>query len=229
MADYGISTLGIELWAAESTNGNKITTASAYSRLNRINAIGEMSLEPESIDASALEDYVSRFVAGRGSVSDTYTITVNLTNDTLAEWTELLGKKVCFLTKIPGVTKQIFVIATVPAKLPVSGIEQNGLFTVEINCTTNDFIGFDTAVTGLSEVSSITLNEDTASIAVNEVEHLSATTVPAGKSVVWASSDPTIARVTEDGIVIGMAAGTATITASNGAVSDTCAVTVTSA
>jgi hypothetical protein len=51
------------------------------------------------------------------------------------------------MTKVPGLTKNIFVIATVPTKLPVSGLEQNGLYTVDINCTTNDFIGLDEAVT----------------------------------------------------------------------------------
>jgi hypothetical protein len=146
MADAGISTLGITLYAAESTDGAKVTTGSAYSQLTRINAIGELTIDPEVIDASALEDYVTKNIAGRSTVGDTYTITVNLTDDTEKEWEKLLGKKVCFMTKIPNLTKNIFVIATVPTKLPVTGIEQNGLLTVDINCTTNDFIGLDTAV-----------------------------------------------------------------------------------
>lgn len=146
MADYGLSTLGITLWAAESTAGTKITDADSYSRLTRINSIGELTIDPSTIDASALEDYVTKYVEGRGDVSDTYTITINLTNETESEWALILGKKMCFLTKIPGLTKQIFVIATVPSKLPAPSLDQNGLLTVAINCTTNDFIGLDTAV-----------------------------------------------------------------------------------
>jgi hypothetical protein len=146
MATAGLSSLGITLWAAESTDGAKVTTAASYSQLTRINAIGELTLDPDSIDASALEDYITKYVAGRSTVSDTYTITINLTDETVKEWTALLGKKVCFLTKVPGLAENIFVIATVPTKLPVTAIDQNSLLTVDINCTTNEFIGLDTAV-----------------------------------------------------------------------------------
>ncbi len=38
---------------------------SSFTVLTRINAIGGISLETEQIDASALEDYVTRYVAGR--------------------------------------------------------------------------------------------------------------------------------------------------------------------
>lgn len=56
----GISTLGIELGF-----GIGKTLPSVFTRLHRINAIGGISLETEQIDASALEDYVTRYVAGR--------------------------------------------------------------------------------------------------------------------------------------------------------------------
>lgn len=144
--EAGLSTLGVELWAAESKNGEKVTTASSYSELNRINQIGELTVDPENIDASALEDYVTRYVQGRSTVSDSYTITVNLTDETAAEWKKILGKKICFMTIVPGLTDGIFVIATVPSKMPVPAFDQNGLLTVAINCTTNDFIGFDSKV-----------------------------------------------------------------------------------
>lgn len=76
---------------------------------------------------------------------------------------------------------------------------------------------------------SVTLDKSTASIAVNGTETLAATTVPADASVTWASSDDTVASV-DGGVVTGVAAGDATITASitvDGVeYSDTCAVTV---
>lgn len=227
MADYGISTLGIQLWAAESPESLKITDVTKYKRLHRINSIGELSLEPSNIDASALEDYVTRYVAGRSDVSDTYTITINVTDDTVEEWTELLGKKICFLTYIPGLTKQIFVIATVPAKLPVSGLDQNSLYTAAFNCTTNDFIGLDTPIDGLdtSATDSISLNRTTATIDVGDTVTLTATTIPAGQTVTWTTSDDTVATVT-NGTVTGVAAGNAVIRASSGGISAACVVTV---
>ena len=226
MADYGLSTLGITLWAAESATGAKITTASSYSQLTRINSIGEMTLEANSIDASALEDYVTHYVAGRADVSDTFPITINLTNETEAEWAALLGKKVCFLTKIPGLTKQIFVIATVPSKLPAPALDQNGLLTVTINCTTNDFIGIDTAVDVVP--TTVTISRDSVSVAEGSTVTVSATVVPSGGTVVWSSSDTSVADV-EGGVITGIAEGEATIKAKCGGASDTCVVTVTAA
>ena len=226
MADYGLSTLGITLWAAESSNGAKVTTASSYSQLTRINSIGELALEANSIDASALEDYVTHYVAGRADVSDTYPITINLTNETEAEWAELLGKKICFLTAIPGLTKQIFVIATVPAKIPAPALDQNGLLTVTINCTTNDFIGMDTAVAVVP--TTVTINKEQVSVAEGSTVSVSATVNPAGGTVVWSSSDTNVATV-DSGVISGLAEGEATIKAKCNGAYDTCVVTVTAA
>ena len=58
----GVSTLGIVLcYAPETTAGVKPTTG--WTTLHRINEIGDISLSSETIDASALEDYVERTVA----------------------------------------------------------------------------------------------------------------------------------------------------------------------
>ena len=145
MADMGVSTLGIKLYAAESADGSKATTG--YKQLTRINSIGEVSVSPENIDASALEDYTTKYIAGRSSVTDSLEITINLTNETETEWTEILNKKMCFMIVSPDIEKAFFVIATVPSVLPMPSLDQNGLLTVAIGCTVNDFIGLDEKVT----------------------------------------------------------------------------------
>ena len=77
---------------------------------------------------------------------------------------------------------------------------------------------------------SVTLDKSTASIAVEGTETLTATTVPDDAEVTWSSSDELVATV-EDGVVTGVAAGDATITASitvdEQDYTATCAVTVT--
>lgn len=146
VAEAGLSTLGITLWGAESTTGEKVTTAASYTQFTRINAIGEVTVDPERIDASALEDYYTRNVAGRDTLTDSYAITINATDETLAEWKAVLGKKMCFMTVVPGLTDAFFVIATVPNKIPQPALDQNGLLTVVMNCTIDDFIGLDTKV-----------------------------------------------------------------------------------
>lgn len=78
---------------------------------------------------------------------------------------------------------------------------------------------------------SVTLNKEstTLSLSGTDSETLTATTVPAGETVTWTSSDDTIAEVVA-GVVTAKAQGTATITASitvdGQNYTDTCAVTV---
>ena len=147
MADIaGLSTLGIKVYQALSADQKKVTEASAYSQLTRINSIGEASITPENIDASALEDLVSRFVAGRATVTDALTITINQTDETMTEWTALLGKTICIMIDVPSLSQACFAIVTVPNQLPLSAIDQNGLLTMAINCTINNFIGWDAKV-----------------------------------------------------------------------------------
>lgn len=81
-------------------------------------------------------------------------------------------------------------------------------------------------------VSSISLNRTSASISVDDIIHLTPTIAPADatdKNVTWTSSNESVAMV-GNGRVVGLSAGTTTITAtaSNGKTA-TCTVTVTSA
>lgn len=148
MAVAGVSTLGCKVYQAESADQNKITTASAYSRLNRVNSIGEASVTPENIDASALEDKKTRYVKGRDTVSDSIAITINVTDETIAEWLELQGKTICIMVDNPNILQYaFFVVVTVPDNLPFSGAEQNSLQTLPINCTLNNYIGWAEKIT----------------------------------------------------------------------------------
>lgn len=76
----------------------------------------------------------------------------------------------------------------------------------------------------------VVLNRASANVKTGKTTRLRATTTPAGETVTWTSSDDTVATV-EDGVVTGVAEGTATITATmtyDGATyTDTCSVTVT--
>lgn len=147
MADIaGLSTLGVKVYQALSEGGTKITDASSYSQLTRINSIGELSITPETIDASALEDLTSRFVAGRATSTDSLTITVNATEDTIAEWRAIANKRVCIMIDVPEMTEAFFIVVQVPAVLPLPALEQNALLTMAINCPVNNFIGLDTKV-----------------------------------------------------------------------------------
>ena len=148
----GVSTLGITFgYGTEDTAGTKPTT---FTQLNRINAIGGITIENEQIDASALEDKVSRYVQGRGDTGGSFTVTVNFTSETLAEWKTVLstyealtdGKRMWFETIIPGFTDSFFVVAQPPTAIPQPELSQNALLTIEMNLTIEEYKGMDTSV-----------------------------------------------------------------------------------
>lgn len=150
--EAGISTLGITFgYGVETTAGTKPTT---FTQLNRINAIGGITIENEQIDASALEDKVSKYVQGRGDTGGSFTVTVNFTPETKEEWATVLsnyakltgGKRMWFETIIPGFDESFFVVAQPPTAMPQPEIGQNELLTVEMALTIEEYVGMDTTI-----------------------------------------------------------------------------------
>ena len=152
MAAAGISTLGITFgYGTETTAGTKPTS---FKQLTRINALGGINIEPEQIDASALEDEITRYVKGRADTGGSFAVTVNFTSDTVKEWQDLItaykalsdGKRMWFETIIPGIANSFFVVAQPPEEIPQPEIGQNELLTVEMNLTIEEYKGLDTSV-----------------------------------------------------------------------------------
>ena len=73
----------------------------------------------------------------------------------------------------------------------------------------------------------ISLDKSTLSVAHGSTSQITATTSPAGMRVHWGTSDASKATVDQSGLVTGVAAGSATITAEFGGLAKTCTVTVT--
>lgn len=142
--------MGIKLgWAAATADTN--TLPSSVTRLHRINATSEINIEPETIDASALEDYIEQSVAGRASTGGTYTITVNETDTTVDEWGDVFASSaanggVWIEEWSPNLESANWIFVQTPTKYPKSAKEQNGLQTVEISCTIVSYYGQGTAI-----------------------------------------------------------------------------------
>lgn len=148
----GVSTLGVKFgWASESTPGTKPTE---FTQLHRISSIGEISLSPETIDASALEDLVERSVAGRSTTGGTFDVVVNITDTTKAEWEALIaayngltdGKQIWFETYSPYLADGFFVVGQPPLQIPQPSMDQNGVMTVTFPITITDYKGMLTKV-----------------------------------------------------------------------------------
>lgn len=154
----GISTLGsLTGYAVETTAGTKPTT---FKMLHRINASDEIAIETETIDASALEDMIERTIAGRGSTGGTFGVTVNVTDETITEWETLIeeyetgktsGKAMWYEEYFPTLQKAFFTKIEPPTVIPKPAREQNGLLTVTMTLTINEYVGPDTAVVPTDE------------------------------------------------------------------------------
>ena len=153
MALAGVSTLGITFgYGVEETEGTKPTT---LKQLTRINSIGGITIENEQIDASAIEDFVSRYVQGRADTGGSFPVTVNFTPETMEEWKTVIeayntakeaNKRMWWETIIPGFEDAFFVVAQPPTAIPQPEIGQNELLTVEFNLTIEEYRGMEAKV-----------------------------------------------------------------------------------
>ena len=99
----------------------------------------------------------SKYIAGRADTGGTVSITVNLTQDTIDEWNDLISAyntahasnlQVWFQVYSSGLgTDAFFFSAEPPQDIPMPESNQNELWTVEIPLAIVDYIGLDTKVT----------------------------------------------------------------------------------
>ena len=153
VVESGLSTLEVLFgYAAETTAGTK---PAAFTCLERCNNISGIALSTENIDASALEDKVTKYVAGRQDSSGTWTVTFNLTDETTAQLETMIsayetakaaGKRMWFEVYHPYMDNGFFVVAQPPKVIPMPEFGQNSLLTVDIEFIIEEYIGQDTAI-----------------------------------------------------------------------------------
>lgn len=216
----GLSTLGVKFgYAVETVAGTK---PAAFTQLERCNSIGGISLDTEQIDASALEDYTSRYVAGRQDTGGTWSVTFNTTPEVVTQLETMIeayntGKsqstplRTWFEVWSPNNNKAFFVVAQPPQKLPMPEFGQNDLQTIELTFTIEEYKGQDTAIEPTAQ--GVTLDHSTLSIVDGQTGSLTATTWPSGGTVTWNSSNGSVATVA-NGTVTAVDPGKCTITAS---------------
>lgn len=151
MAD--LTTLGVTFgYGVETTAGTKPTT---FKQMHRCNSIGGISLETEQIDVSALEDYITRYAAGRQDTGGTWEVTFNMSSQTITEIEALYGaastakeggKGVWFQVQFPDLSDAFFVIAETGRAIPLPEIAQNEAATIPITLVISEYKGLDTKV-----------------------------------------------------------------------------------
>src|SRR5437773_2676233 len=137
--------------------------------------------------------------------------------------TALTGRAVTWATSNPAV-------ATVSASGLVTGVAAG---SATITGTSEGQSGTSAITVTNVPVASVTVSPTTASLTVGATTQLTATpkdasgTALSGRTVTWATSNAAVATVSASGLVRGVAAGSATITAASEGKSGTAAITVT--
>lgn len=149
----GISTLKMRLgYAIETTPG---VAPTSYTWLQRANSIGAIDLSTETIDASAIEDDVTRTIAGRQDTGGEWTFSFNLTNETEPVYQKMLddsaaalaeNKRTWFTVWSPYLTKAFFIVAQPGGKLPMPAIDQNALLVAELSLAIDEYKGLMDAI-----------------------------------------------------------------------------------
>ena len=149
----GLSTLGVKFsYGVETVKGQKPTK---FTILERCNDIPEITLDTETIDASALEDMQSRYVAGRQDTGGEWAPVFNLTDEVITQLDTMMkaadtgiktGLRTWFQVTVPNLTKSFFVVGQPGTKVPLPAMAQNELLTGSISISIDEYIGLDTKV-----------------------------------------------------------------------------------
>lgn len=151
----GLSSLGVRFgYAVETTVGTK---PAGFKWLERCNSVAGIALSTENIDASALEDLVTRYVPGRQDSGGQWAVTFNYTEEVEAQLKAMITAyetgqaestplNTWFEVWFPDTNKAFFVVAAPPKVLPMPEVSQNSLQTIEVTFTINEYKGTDTAI-----------------------------------------------------------------------------------
>ena len=150
-AEAGISTLGVKFGYGIGTLTQKPTN---FTQVERVNSIGGISLSTEQIDASAIEDKVSKYVAGRQDTGGTWEVVYNISDGVVEQLEAMIlaykglsgDAKMWFTVWSPHLEKAFYVIAQVPETIGMPEIGQNQLQTVSMTFTIEEYRGLDDAI-----------------------------------------------------------------------------------
>ena len=203
------------------TTGTAVDVTINGNSVVRANMTGEEDVDGEPISGETIKQENSIvFENGVGTVYGDVTLQENLTVGADESLTIPQGAT---LTIPSGVTVNNSGVITNEGT-----IDNQGTLTIEPG---GNLAGDVTGNQAIYKVTGVTLNRSNLSLTAGGNAWLRAAVQPdnaANQSVTWASSDPSVATVDQNGVVTAVGAGTATITVTtaDGGFTATCAVTV---
>ena len=149
----GLTTLGVKVaYGVETTAGEK---PGSFTWLQRCDSIAGIELPSEQIDLSAIEDYQTKYGAGRQDSGGQWALGFNYTEEVETQLTTMIsayntakaaGKAMWFEVYHPTMTKGFFVVAEPPQLVPMPEIGQNEKMVVSITNTIVEYKGTSSKV-----------------------------------------------------------------------------------
>ena len=148
-----ISTLGIKFGYAVETVSNQ--KPEAFNWIPRCTEIGEITLDTETIDASALEDQQSRYIAGRQDTGGSWDVSFHFTPENKPIIKKMMkdaaeGLKTNLRTWFevwhPTDKEAYFVVGQPGSKIPLPSLSDNTTYTGSITIAIDEIKEFDTGI-----------------------------------------------------------------------------------
>lgn len=146
MSVSGVSTLGVKFgYAVETTAGTRPTAA--YIWVPRCNNVAAYAATEQPIDASALEDYKTKYIPGRIDGGGSLPISFNRTDEVVTALTTMIAayetakaadKGFWWTVWSPDLDKAEFFKGAPPSSLPANEKSQNSLQVMELTFIVED-------------------------------------------------------------------------------------------
>ena len=147
------STIGVKVkWAVETTIGSRPT--SGYSEIPDIKSIPDISMTPNQIEVTNLQDKVRRFVPGVQDAGSNLQMTANYTRNLVTVWGSMVsaaetawasGKATWFEIAIPNADS--YYIAGMPTALGVNSMGVDAVIETSLSVVPNQIVGWAAAST----------------------------------------------------------------------------------
>lgn len=147
-----LTTIGVKVgYAVETAAGTKPT---AFKWLQRCKAVAGISLTNETVDVTALEDYIKKYAEGIADTGGEWPLTFGLNNDVVDALTAMRAESLAakssglatwFVVWFPDLEDAFYVIAE-PGMIPMPDISVASAAEIQVSCTINEYKGLDTAI-----------------------------------------------------------------------------------
>lgn len=148
-----LTTVGVKIgYSVADTNGTRPT---AFTWLERCKSIGGIPLSQETIDVTALEDYIMKYAEGRADTGGTWELTFGVNDEVVTSLETMLSaaktakasnKEIWWDVWFPGLAKSFYVVATPGTKVGLPEVGGGSAAEFSISLVINDYVGLDEAV-----------------------------------------------------------------------------------